>query len=323
MAGHGECRQFGSHRILTEFPWRGYEFVKFFTIESDSVKGSQCPARRERGEESMIVTDRRMRRLARGVRQRMRALAEPPVPQTAHRLVPDPVFVISSVRSGSTLLRVLLNSHPQIRAPHEMHLRTLSIELTRPYTKKAMSQLDLDQRELEHLLWDRILHREQVRSGRPVIVDKTPGNAMVWERLHEAWPKARYIFLLRHPASMVTSLINGRPDRGLESTVREVLMYVEAVEAARTALPGLTVRYETLTDAPEETTREICAFLGVEWTPKMLNYRKGDHGPFEAYIGDWSENIKSGEIQKARPLPEPEEVPATLQEITRIWGYPC
>ncbi|GCB44616.1 hypothetical protein SNL152K_1905 [Streptomyces sp. NL15-2K] len=253
----------------------------------------------------------------------MRKAAEPPAPQSAHRLVPDPVFVISSVRSGSTLLRVLLNSHPQIRAPHEMHLRTLSVDLTKPYTQKAMTQLDLDQRELEYLLRDRILHRELARSGKQIIVDKTPGNAGVWERLREGWPKARYIFLLRHPASMVSSLINNRPDRDLEATVREVRMYVEAVEAARGGLDGLTVRYEELTEKPEAVTREICTYLGIPWTSKMLDYRKGDHGPFVPFIGDWSENIKSGKIQKARPLPDPQDIPAALRNITHAWGYPC
>ncbi|MEU3694845.1 sulfotransferase [Streptomyces griseoviridis] len=264
-----------------------------------------------------------MRRVARGIRRRLSRLAEPPVPRTAHRLVPDPVFLISSVRSGSTLLRVLLNSHPEIRAPHEMHLRTLTVDLTKPYTKKAMTELQLDQRELEHLLWDRVLHRELVRSGKKVIVDKTPGNAGVWERLHEGWPGARYLFLLRHPASMVSSLINNRPDRDLDATVREVRGYVEAVEAARAALPGLTVRYEELTERPERTTQEICAFLGVAWTPAMLEYRRGDHGPFVPFIGDWSDNIKSGAIQKARPLPAPADVPAPLRDIARAWDYPC
>ncbi|MGP4089580.1 sulfotransferase family protein [Streptomyces sp. KR55] len=261
--------------------------------------------------------------MVRGVRRRIRKTAEPPVPQSARRLVPDPVFVISSVRSGSTLLRVLLNSHPQIRAPHEMHLRTLAVDLTKPYTKKAMTELGLDQRELEYLLWDRILHRELVLSSKQVIVDKTPGNAGVWERLHEGWPKARYIFLLRHPASMVSSLINNRPDRDPDATVREIRMYVEAVQAARTGLDGLTVRYEELTQRPEAVTREICAYLGVPWTSKMLDYRKGDHGPFVPFIGDWSENIKSGKIQKARPLPDPQDVPTALRDITRTWGYPC
>ncbi|WP_155058301.1 sulfotransferase family protein [Streptomyces blattellae] len=263
-----------------------------------------------------------VRRVARGVKRRIRRLAEPPVPQSAHRLVPEPVFVLSSVRSGSTLLRVLLNSHPQIRAPHEMHLRTLSVDLNKQYTKKAMAELDLDQRELEYLLWDRILHRELVRSGKRIIVDKTPGNAAVWERLQEGWPKARFIFLLRHPASMVSSLINNRPDRDTDQTIREVLTYIEAVEAARTALPGLTVRYEDLTERPEAVTREICEYIGVPWTPKMLDYRKNDHGPFVPFIGDWSENIKSGKVQKARPLPDAEDVPAALRDIARAWGYP-
>ncbi len=163
----------------------------------------------------MVLVGPEVRRVARGLRRRVRQFAEPPVPRSAHRLVPEPVFVISSVRSGSTLLRVLLNSHPQIRAPHEMHLRTLAVDLTKPYTSKAMDQLDLDQSELEYLLWDRILHRELVRSGKQIIVDKTPGNAGFWERLAAGWPKARYIFLLRHPASMVSSLINNRPDRDL------------------------------------------------------------------------------------------------------------
>ncbi|MGC9544619.1 sulfotransferase family protein [Streptomyces sp. UG1] len=257
------------------------------------------------------------------MKRRVRRLAEPPVPPSARRLVPEPVFVLSSVRSGSTLLRVLLNSHPEIRAPHEMHLRTLSVNLTKPYTIKAMAELGLDQRSLEYLLWDRILHRELVRSGKHIIVDKTPGNAGVWERLHEGWPQARYLFLLRHPASMVNSLIAGRPDRELEPTVREVRGYVDAVEAARNNLDGLTVRYEELTERPDQVTQEICAYLGVQWTPEMLDYRKGDHGPFVPFIGDWSDNIKSAKIQRARPLPKPEDVPPALRDITRAWGYPC
>ncbi|WP_234434327.1 sulfotransferase family protein [Streptomyces sp. NRRL F-5126] len=239
------------------------------------------------------------------------------------RLVTSPVFVLSSVRSGSTLLRVLLNSHPLIRAPHEMHLRTLEVKQTKVYTEKAMKQLGLDGDELEHLLWDRILHRELSHSGKELIVDKTPGNALIWRRLHEAWPDARFVFLLRHPASMVSSLINGRPDRELAQTVAEVKQYVDAVEEARGQLPGLTVRYEELTEKPTEVTQEICAFLGVEWDRRMLNYGKQEHGPFQAFIGDWSDNIKSGKIQQARELPRPDEVPDSLKEVTRHWGYEC
>ncbi|MEW2546551.1 sulfotransferase [Streptomyces sp. NPDC047002] len=272
----------------------------------------------------MRAVARRARRRLGRVRARVtgRARAAAPAPKGL-RLVPSPVFVLSSVRSGSTLLRVVLNSHPRIRAPHEMHLRTLEVRQTKPYTEKAMRQLGLDGAELEHLLWDRVLHRELAHSGKELIVDKTPGNALVWERLREAWPDARYLFLLRHPASMVSSLMNGRPDRDPAATVAEVKRYVDAVDEARGALPGLTVRYEDLTERPVDTTREICAFLGVEWDASMLEYGKQEHGPFQAYIGDWSDNIKSGSIQQARELPGPDEVPDSLREVTRRWGYAC
>ncbi|MGQ4516894.1 sulfotransferase [Streptomyces sp. DW26H14] len=259
-------------------------------------------------------------------RVRARAAGRPvpaaPAPK-GQRLVPSPVFVMSSVRSGSTLLRVILNSHPQIRAPHEMHLRTLEVRQTKEYTQKAMRQLGLDSEELEHLLWDRVLHRELAHSGKELIVDKTPGNALIWPRLHEAWPDARYLFLLRHPASMVSSLMNGRPGRQPAQTVAEVKRYVDAVDEARDRLPGLTVRYEELTERPADVTRKICAFLGVEWDEGMLEYGKQEHGPFQAYIGDWSDTIKSGKIQRARELPGPDEVPDSLREVTRRWGYEC
>ncbi|MFC9248101.1 sulfotransferase family protein [Streptomyces sp. NPDC057136] len=282
----------------------------------------------------MLLHDPRVRAVGRRARRALRAVkalgapgaVEPvrarPAPR-GERLVPDPVFVISSVRSGSTLLRVLLNSHPALRAPHEMHLRTLEVRQSKAYTEKAMANLGLDQEELEHLLWDRVLHRELVHSGKDVIIDKTPGNALIWQRLHRAWPEARYLFLLRHPASMVSSLINGRPDRDPAQTATEVKTYVDAVEEARISLPGLTVRYEDLTEDPAAVTRSICEFIGVEWNPAMLHYGKQDHGPFQAFIGDWSDTIKSGEIQRARKLPEPDEVPECLRAVTRAWGYKC
>jgi sulfotransferase family protein len=123
------------------------------------------------------------------------------------RLVETPVFILSPMRSGSTLLRVVLNSHSMIRAPHELHLRTLEVHFTEFYTQLAVEKLGLDKSELEYLLWDRLLHYELTCSGKQIIVDKTPGNALIWRRLRECWPKARYIFLLRHPASVLTSML--------------------------------------------------------------------------------------------------------------------
>lgn len=243
----------------------------------------------------------------------------------ADRLVPSPVFVISPIRSGSTLLRVLLNSHSQVRAPHEMHLRTLHVTretgAAGPGAGAAGPGTDLDRAELEHLLWDRVMHRELQRSGKSVLVDKTPGNAAVWPRLAQAWPQARFVFLLRHPASIATSLAEAGPERGARSVQAEVLDYGTKVDAARRALPGLTVRYEDLTADPAGVTRSLCAFLQVPWEPDMLQYGRHSHGSLRAGIGDWSEKIKSGRVQPARPLPPARDVPPALRELTAAWGY--
>jgi len=54
------------------------------------------------------------------------------------RLLEAPAFVLCSVRSGSTLLRVLLDSHSQIHSPHEMHLRALRVKVRSRYADRAI-----------------------------------------------------------------------------------------------------------------------------------------------------------------------------------------
>lgn len=240
----------------------------------------------------------------------------------APRLVDSPVFVLSSVRSGSTLLRVLLNSHSRIRAPHEMHLRTLHVELSRDFTSEAMKALELDKRELEHVLWDRVLHLELARSGKDVIVDKTPANTLIWPRLHRCWPHARYVVLLRHPGAVITSLTERRTDPDHEAIRAEVLDYAEKLEEARRSLDGHVVRYEDLTADPERATRDLCGYLGVPWESAMLDYGSQDHGTFRPQLGDWSGTIRSGRIQPARSAEPGVELPPRLAELAQAWGYP-
>ncbi|MFD7433693.1 sulfotransferase family protein [Streptomyces sp. NPDC059861] len=240
----------------------------------------------------------------------------------APRLVESPVFVLSSVRSGSTLLRVLLNSHSRVRAPHEMHLRTVHVQLTRGFTAAAMQELQLDREELEHVLWDRILHLELARSGKDVIVDKTPPNTLIWPRLERCWPGARYILLLRHPGAIVASLTDRREEPDLAAIHAEVLDYAEKLEEARQNLDAHVITYEDLTAEPERATRGVCEYLGVEWESGMLDYGSRDHGRFRPQLGDWSSTIKSGRIQPAREADPSTRLPPRLAELANAWGYP-
>ncbi|MBT0773610.1 sulfotransferase [Kineosporia sp. J2-2] len=238
------------------------------------------------------------------------------------RLVQRPVFLLSSVRSGSTLSRVILNSHSQIHSPHEMHFRrTQVIAYTEP-VQQALEHLDLNERDLEHLLWDRMLHRELVQSGKSVLVEKTPSNVFVADRLATAWPKAKFIYLIRHPWSIAQSWHEGDPEkRPLKKAIHHTLNYMEYLEKARNKRAGLTLRYEDLTSEPAKQTQLICEFLGLEWEPGMLEYGKQDHGGFVKGIGDWKDKIKTGTIQQGRPLPDISDVPVELRPMCERWGY--
>jgi sulfotransferase family protein len=237
------------------------------------------------------------------------------------RLVESPVFVLSSVRSGSTLLRVMLNTHSAIHAPHELHLRNLKVSARGRYAQVAMNEIGLDDRSLQYLLWDRVLHRELIRHDKQVLVNKTPSDALIWRRIVECWPDARFIFLLRHPAAVTDSWQRARRHWTRDEAAADVLRYMQAVEQARVERGGLTVRYEDLTSDPAREMRRICDFLGLEWEPAMLDYAKASHGSLRAGLGDWSTRLKSGVIQPPASNPTPDRIPSMLSEISTLWGY--
>ena len=237
------------------------------------------------------------------------------------RLIAQPTFVLCTLRSGSTLMRMLLNSHSQLHAPHEIHLRYVSVNLDAKWSERSLKEMGLDQKGLEYLLWDRVLHRELAASGKPFIVDKTPNNVFIVDRLKECWPDARFIHLLRHPASIARSRKEMNPDVEDEKNVDLIRRYCESLEKARQTYEGVTVRYEELTTDPEATMRKVCAHLDVPFEPSMLEYGKFDHGRLKAGLGDFKEKIRSGEVQPPAPLPAPEEVPVALRASAVAWGY--
>jgi hypothetical protein len=275
----------------------------------------------------MVTVNRALARHAgvRLVRLRRRRAGRPagvihppaPPPRPGDRLVEAPTFILSSIRSGSTLLRVLLNSHPEIHAPHELHLRAMSIRVRGRWARAAINELGLGGDGLQFLLWDRLLHRLLAASGKRLIVDKTPNNVFIADRLRECWPDARFIYLLRNPAAIARSRAQLRPADG--RNVERIREYCEALEHARQRYPGLTVRYEDLTADPAAITREVCAFLGVEWEASMLDYGAHDHGPYVAGLGDFAAKIGRGRVQRAAPAPL--RTPGPLRAVSAAWGY--
>lgn len=245
-----------------------------------------------------------------------------PTDLSADRLLRRPIFILCPPRSGSTLLRLILNGHSALHAPHELHVRRLKVKQSTNLSTRAMMELGLRVGDLEHLLWDRVLHRELTRSGKMFIVDKTPSNAFAWRRIADCWPDAQFLFLLRHPASIARSWHEANPaKRDLDAAGLDALSYMNAVEEARGALPGHTIRYEDLVSDPATTIKSVCGFLEVEWEQDMLDYRDASGDVLKKGLGDWCEKITSGRIQPGREIPNATEVPTYLAAITGAWGY--
>jgi hypothetical protein len=253
--------------------------------------------------------------------QRALPPAAPQPPRPGDRLLERPAFILCSVRSGSTLLRVLLSSHSQIHCPHEMHLRHVGVSVDAAYAQKALTEVGLDPRHLQYLLWDRLLQRELASSGKRLLVNKTPNDTFVADRIRECWPDARFIHLQRHPAAIARSREALRPQDTPERNATIVARYCNAVEQARLTHGGITVRYEDLAADPAAVTRRVCHFLGVPWEERMLDYGNFAHGHFKAGLGDWSEKIKSGRVQAPEPPPPADEIPPELVDLCRAWGY--
>jgi hypothetical protein len=254
--------------------------------------------------------------------QKPRVRREPRVAlRPGDRLLEAPVFILSTVRSGSTLLRVLLDSHSQIHSPHEMHLRDLAVEVRSEYAERSLAEAGLDTTQLEYLLWDRVLHRELSHAGKRLLVNKTPNDVFIADRILECWPDARFIFLLRDPAAIARSRQAARPQDSAERNAEMVLTYGQALEDARRAHPGHTVRYEDLTADPAGQTQRLCEFLGVPWEASMLDYDSFDHGSFRSGLGDWSTKLRSGAIHPAEPTPGDAGTPPALRDLARVWGY--
>ena len=233
------------------------------------------------------------------------------------RLVPEPIFILSCIRSGSTLLRCMLGTHRRLYAPHELHLTGLRVDLDSPYAATAMDAAGLDNEQLEYILWDRVLHELLCASGKDMIVEKTPGNAGAWRRLVACWPRARFVFLLRDPADILASAIAVRSGRDPIEVAEIVTDLVEGVQEACMTLTGHEIHYEDLVAEPQAALAGLCEFLGVAYLPSMLAYDVPS--VLRPGIGDFTDKIRSGKVMAERIGSPP--VTGRLAEYRRLWGY--
>jgi hypothetical protein len=218
------------------------------------------------------------------------------------------IFLISQPRAGSTLLQRVLGSHPEIHTISEPWIMLhpiyalkegsgtteydslLASEGLKEFLKHAPEgqQLYISAiRELALVLYGRLLEI----SGKKIFLDKTPRYHFIIPELHAVFPNGNFIFLLRNPLAVLSSVLEKWFDNQPEWLIQE-LNYKDLVEGPNHLVAGIkqlgkkaiVVHYEDLVVNPDQVVKDLCNKLGISFYPDMIDY--GSHPPLTGYFGD-------------------------------------
>lgn len=234
-------------------------------------------------------------------------------------LTDAPIFIVAHGRSGSTLLRYLLDSHPDVASPAEVELGPLCEALTHTLslTQRSNHPIEGKQRTCEavrHAV-DAIMTPYAHTRAKSRWCDKSIRNANHLDLLSEVFPDAQFICLHRYCLDVVHSTIEackfGYPGRLAEYVAHRADNIVEALveswcDRTSTLLEFecahssrcTRVLYEHLTIEPERVMRRVFEFLRLSFDPDLLRsafVTSHDLGP-----GDWkirsTTRIHSGSV---------------------------
>ena len=226
-------------------------------------------------------------------------------PQLARSHGPSqPFFVVGAHRSGTTLLRFMLTSHPRLYVPPESEFipaffggsptRRLSRARCRRILRKVFRLRfvgewsgpppDIDDLVPEGetvapaRLVDALYTAYARQHGAARWGDKTPTYSSHIELLHRLFPDAQFIHLMRDGRDVALSVLDTWGHRAHVDLVFAARTWRRRVTQARRSTarldPGhaLELRYEELVVEPERQLRRVCRFLGEEFNPRMLDF---------------------------------------------------
>ena len=216
--------------------------------------------------------------------------------------IDNPIFIGGVPRSGTTLLRVMLDTHPRIFCGTELRvipaLTTLwcSVEVSaQPLLESAYA---VDAERLRHIFADLVLSflkPSWEASGKARVAEKTPFNILVFPELRRLFPDAALVHVIRDVRDVVASRLER--DRATasdasanDSSVDTVALarvraeeWVSAMAVRRRMLLNsklspayFELRYEDLVCSPHTALNGLFTFLGERYDPAILDYHRLD-----------------------------------------------
>ncbi len=209
-----------------------------------------------------------------------------------------PIFIVGSPRSGSTLLRNMLNRHPRLAICRETQFyryiysrreafgdlanianrrRVVTEYLaTNRIRRSGIEFAGLESRLLRDAtsyaaLFAALMAHYAESEGKPRYGEKTPQHALFTETLAEWYPGAAIIHLIRDPREVVASL--QRVPWASNSVITNTKTWIDynlAALESKHRPEYLLVKYQHLVSRPEEELARICTHIQEDYSPAML-----------------------------------------------------
>jgi len=221
-----------------------------------------------------------------------------------------PIFIVGANRSGTTLLRLMLNAHPRIAIPEELlYFRSfyagtpveswrkpdLSPSAYAGIVRVFVGRTAQLHRELDapaviseilnhgpHDLrrpYSVVLDRWARYHDKPRWGEKTPGNLFYVDIIRDMYPEARFLYVVRDPRAGVASMQKTDffpNDIAFNALSRRKHDHVgrRLLETHVASDHWMVVRYEDLTAHPEKVLRDVCTCIGEKYDTAMLAYHE-------------------------------------------------
>lgn len=218
-------------------------------------------------------------------------------------LPPPAPFVVGYGRSGTTLLRLMLDAHPDLAIPPETGFVPRLIRACRDSragvpeieallaAERNWADFGLAPEDVTERLAGlrRITPAQAVRAffgayaarvGKSRWGDKTPRYGSRMPMIASAVPEARFVHLLRDGRDVALSWRNFRLVRGdrpvpLEQLARDWHDTIRSTREKSRRIPHYTeVRYEDLVTEPRGVVERVCEFIQLPFDPAVLEHHR-------------------------------------------------
>jgi tetratricopeptide (TPR) repeat protein len=217
-----------------------------------------------------------------------------------------PVFIVGMPRSGTSLAEQILASHPSVVGAGEMDFWNAFVR-----THESEVRGGLLDPATRNKLGEDYLHSLENRGGEGSrVIDKTPVNSDYIGIIFSVFPNARFIYMERDPIDTCLSCYFQEFGTGLNFTMdlsdlghyckghRKLFKHWQSV------LPTdnlLVVPYEELVLHPEEWTRKMLDFLGLDWHDDCLSFQNTQRVVVTASTWQVRQKIYTNAIGRSQP----------------------